>query len=430
MRFLYLLLFLSPLPFASARPVWQYMWVIFIGLSGIIYTLRWKALNTANLPKAFYFPVSATLFLVFWGGLQVINGWTPSPHETIGTSLFFFTYLVWFFLVFKSFKRRHDVPKLVLMLGLIITVYCIYGLIVYFTGNETILWYKKWTNHESLTSTFVNRNSFSTYVGVGFQCMMAYALWTYTHKNTIHLPFKEQFIQFLSKDLTKTVIIVLSLITLLSSLFLTASRAGIITSLIGAALLILFSTLGTSSHHTEGPNPTKKYLLLAGLAAIALLTFSMSGDLFSKRIEAVGDNDMRFLAYPLMIDALESTPVKGTGIGAFAEVFAQYRIDAMILPFNKGHNDVLEILMTAGLIAGTLFVLSFIFITIWIFLKALKNSEYKIFLLLGASVSVQIGLHSLVDFSLQMPAISYLYITLLSAVAFLISRSRYQTKSY
>lgn len=349
--------------------------------------------------------------------------------NTIGTVLFFLAHLVWFLLVFKSFRSRQDIPRLALFVGSISSLYAIYGLVIFFTGNETVLWYKKWVSLGELTSTFVNRNSFAAYIGIGFQCMLAYALWIFTKKMPVNLSIKEKFIQFFSKDLSRTVGITLALIVLITSLFLTASRAGILTSLIGSALLILTSVMGRTPYGTEGTKQSRRYFFIASLSLIGLLTFNLSGELFSKRLENISQDDTRFLVYPIMRGLLEDNPIKGTGIGAFAEVFAQGRTVEIPSTFNKGHSDILEIIMTAGLLAGGFFILSLLFITTWTFHKAFKSSEYNIFLLLGGTVSVQIGLHSLVDFSLQMPAVSYTVTGILAACAFVISKENISIKS-
>ena len=50
------------------------------------------------------------------------------------------------------------------------TAYAGYGLIAYWLGNRTILWLSKWAYPGDLTGTFVNRNSFATFLGV---CLLA-----------------------------------------------------------------------------------------------------------------------------------------------------------------------------------------------------------------------------------------------------------------
>ena len=44
--------------------------------------------------------------------------------------------------------------------------YALYGLVVKFSGADTILWFEKTAYHGLVTGTFVNRNSFATFAGL------------------------------------------------------------------------------------------------------------------------------------------------------------------------------------------------------------------------------------------------------------------------
>ena len=52
-------------------------------------------------------------------------------------------------------------------------VYALYGLAVQFSGTNTILWFDKTAYHDVVTATFVNRNSFATFAGLGLVCAAA-----------------------------------------------------------------------------------------------------------------------------------------------------------------------------------------------------------------------------------------------------------------
>jgi hypothetical protein len=72
------------------------------------------------------------------------------------------------FLVAWRVARRSDSAQVVLRtIGVVAAAYSLYGLVVYFSGNTSILWFSKWAYRTDLTSTFVNRNSFATFIGLG-----------------------------------------------------------------------------------------------------------------------------------------------------------------------------------------------------------------------------------------------------------------------
>lgn len=425
MRFIYLLLFLSPLPFASARPIWEYVWCIFIGMVGLIHAFRWGLQNEVRKSKVVYLPVAAIFFAIIWGVLQVLLGWSVAPERTISATLYLLSHLVWFFLVLKSFKKSTDIPKFVLMTGLIVSTYCLYGLLVYFSGNDTVLWFEKWASYGALTSTFVNRNNFAAYTGMGLQCMTAFALWTYHQSPKANRPFSATMTEFLNKGPTKAGIFFLSLIIVIVCLFLTASRAGIMSSIIATLCLVsvaIFRFINSPSLSKDNLKNTGAYLVVF-FVALLFIVFGVSGDVFEERILGISyDGDARLVIYPLMVDAIIEAPITGSGLGTFSDTFAQYRAPDLPFTIRKGHSDILEIYMTGGAVVGTVISISFLIMTVYFLRSALMKPRSNILLLLFFTLSFQIGLHSIVDFSLQIPAISYLFTALWAAGGYLVSK--------
>jgi hypothetical protein len=52
-------------------------------------------------------------------------------------------------------------------------LYALYGILVWLDGNTSVLWMAKWAYQDSLTSTFVNRNNYATYAGLGLCTSLA-----------------------------------------------------------------------------------------------------------------------------------------------------------------------------------------------------------------------------------------------------------------
>src|SRR5215831_20845470 len=65
-----------------------------------------------------------------------------------------------FWLGFRVAQRPEEARALLVGIAAIGALYAGWGLIVYGTGNRTVLWFDKWAYPNDLTSTFVNRNSF------------------------------------------------------------------------------------------------------------------------------------------------------------------------------------------------------------------------------------------------------------------------------
>lgn len=124
---------------------------------------------------------------------------------------------------------------------------------------------------------------------------------------------------------------------------------------------------------------------------------------------------MHFKAYPYMINAIMDQPFSGFGLGTFDEVYQTYRGPDVTTYFDRAHSDYLEIALTAGIPAAVILIIACM-LPIFMLSGALKyGAQYRSFIALGISVTLQLGLHSLVDFSLQMPAVSYTWLAVLAA---------------
>src|SRR6516162_760929 len=71
-----------------------------------------------------------------------------------------------FWLGFRIAQRPEGARAILIGIAAIGALYAGWGLIVYGTGNRTVLWFNKWAYFDDLTSTFVNRNSFATFAGL------------------------------------------------------------------------------------------------------------------------------------------------------------------------------------------------------------------------------------------------------------------------
>ncbi len=102
---LYSLILLIPLPFASARPIWQWIWVVHVALSGLIYLYWARKRSTPQLPPPFWFAVATGIGLSLWGLAQtlpvlgdrsIISANVVLTHDF---SLFVLAHIVWLVLV-------------------------------------------------------------------------------------------------------------------------------------------------------------------------------------------------------------------------------------------------------------------------------------------------------------------------------------------
>lgn len=404
-RIIYFILILCPLPFASARPIWIYTYTILVSFASIIFFVFSKSTKSRPLPKLFHLPVVSLLFLILMGGVQVLLGWSVSPESTIRTSVYALSYLIFFLLAFMCVKNTRSLPRFFRTIGLTVTVYCLYGLIVYFSGNEKILWFNKWTSFQALTSTFVNRNNFAAYAGIGLNCLIAYSFWLFT-TTSVSFSSKYKFFDFFNRHPTQVIALSLSFAIVFTALLLTGSRAGIFSVIIAITYLNfrLYFYSKNRPHDQEKVTSLNKILPVFLICLWAM--FLLSGDLLVNRLNSGLVDKYRLETYSLIVHLIENVPLYGTGLGSFPEVFSQHRTVNLHVLLIRAHNDYLEILLTAGPFVGGIFIVLLLLFLFRLIFNKPPSSPMSPFSIATTSIMIQLALHSSVDFPLQMPAIA------------------------
>lgn len=94
----------------------------------------------------------------------------------------------------------------------------------------------------------------------------------------------------------------------------------------------------------------------------------------------------------------------GSGLGTFQDVFPAYRLETGNLIWDKAHNDYLELVLGLGLPAALVMVLGLGLLVLQALNGFYSRRRDGQFAAAAVAVSVQIALHSAVDFSLQIQA--------------------------
>jgi O-antigen ligase len=287
-------------------------------------------------------------------------------------------------------------------------LYGIYGLLVYWSGNRTILWFPKWAYPQDLTGPFVNRNSFATYLGL---CTLAALTLTLESLARIDLrgDFRRKFALAI-EYITSHTLLLLMVFILVTALLLTHSRGGLAATFAGIMILLLAITFSPGTGRLRRVGAWS-----VGPCIIALLiAFSISGGMTLDRF-GTADIDMsdRLLVDQLTIQAIKDYPILGIGLGSFASVFQIYRTAALTFYFDLAHNDYLQNLLELG-IPAALCLFAAIGSLVGLCIHGIRT-RYRdaIYPCLGLAASALVGLHAMIDFSLQIPAVTAVYLFLL-----------------
>jgi O-antigen ligase len=321
----------------------------------------------------------------------------------------------------NAFEKPNKVLDFILVVALIITCYSVYGLIVFLSGDNSILWFEKWASIGALTSTFVNRNSFAAFAGIGLQCIIAYSFWFMSKKLSRTDTGGHRFVTILATNYSRVTALMLSGIILLTALLLTGSRGGGSTTLLSCLAMVgglVFLVRDKKARR-------RKSFFVVSLFICIAATISISGDNFFKRIDSLDTGDMRFKIYKGSLEAIQDRPYLGFGLGTFADAFAQYRSPDVFpgpVPVSvlRAHSDVIELAVTAGVPIATIALIAYMYAIVYFFKSALQGQRYSVFLLLIGALFLQLGLHSIIDFPFQVPSVSYLFTGLLAAGVYLV----------
>lgn len=434
--FLYLIL-LSPIPFGANRP---WAWSLYAALLAAFGLVACSAvlLGKTNIRISLE-PVKFPFFLVCipiaWSLVQ-LSGFVPSewthpfwplaaeqlpetvaprislaPQETVTALMKLASYLLVFFvsLQFNRDSWRAELTfKSLAYAGL---VYAIYGLIVYLGHFNTILWFEKWTYLESLTSTFVNRNSYATFSGLTLLAIFPLLLEKFqsSFRYGVKTPYGRQY--FFERILVGGWLPLVMVIIITSALFLSLSRGGCLSTAI--AVLALFIILLTSR---KIKNNAAAMFLLAAVALTSWGVLMQSGDHLLERMNKLSsENQDRLRVYEILAKANTENRWLGVGYGSFEKSFRLYRDETIAAYYDKAHNTYLENIFEFGwLQASALF--GAISLTALICLKGVwLRRKYWIYPAIGFSASVLVGAHALVDFSLQIPAVAFTYALIMGA---------------
>jgi O-antigen ligase len=315
----------------------------------------------------------------------------------------------WLFLqLCRSPQRAHWTVQAVAIIGI---AYAIYGIVAFFVFPGTILWLTKNTYLDSVTSTFVNRNSYATYAGIGLVCALACTFSAYVRSaNFVGRSALRRAVAFVASSSGVAGWWLVGSFILSLALVRTGSRGGIFASVAGLIALTLMTGL-------RGRNVIAAMASLFGLLATGVAIF-VFGDFFAGRLLAFGFNASdRLAVYKLTILSILDVPWKGFGYGTFQYVFPMYR-DNSLSPYgfwDKAHNTYLEIIQGLGIPAAALFFAMLLILVVRCGHGALYRKSSATAPLVATGATVIVALHSIVDFSMQIQAVALTWTALLGA---------------
>lgn len=358
------------------------------------------------------------------------DGRSAISVDLIGTYDTLLRYLTYLAAGFLALQLCRDPDRGKVFLWVIFAsalIYAAYGLLIQLSGSSRILWFDRFAYQNVLVGTFIGRNAFAAYLGIGMLVALVLLINAIDRVREARSRGSHHGRIALAREVTHSGgMAVFGLLIFLIALLLTGSRAGIVSSL-AASLLVLMLWMLRSTRQGAAPR-----LVIATAAIVVIGAIGLSGSVFLDRLETTSDSlAFRMHLYVSASEAIAEAPVLGWGAGAYPLVFPQFRSPDFptARTYAEAHNSYLEAAATYGIPATILLISAFAMI-FWRCLQALwvRRRDHAT-PLAAIGVMVLFALHSLVDFSLQFQANALIFSMMLGAgLAHSWRRDAFETK--
>ncbi|MET3614953.1 hypothetical protein ABID16_003296 [Rhizobium aquaticum] len=327
------------------------------------------------------------------------------------------------------FQSDASATRLLRFLAISGGLVALYGLIQFEFFPDYLMFRKKDYYLDDLTSVLVNRNSIATYLGAALLINAGFLFDSLIpvspRRGRAGAAFHAQ--RLIQVDTYSVLHGFLAFVTLLA-LLLTRSRGGIAATFVALSALSVFLVIDgywrigqRTRRPSNGMARPSKWASVSVAAAFIVLIFFLLGGRVLMRADMQGAEDARFCAYPSIVQLLKDNWLFGTGLGSFREAYERYQdpLCAHNRLWDRAHSFYLEGWIDLGVIFVPLLLVA-VGGLILIFISGIKNRKSRRWASAsGASVLLLFLLHSIVDFSIQIPGVAVFFAAIMAAASVL-----------
>lgn len=321
-----------------------------------------------------------------------------------------------FLLVCMSLRRARHARWLLWVLVFGGLGQALYGSVMTLSGLEFGAWGAKDAYRGYATGTFVNRNHFAGYLEL---CLAA------TFGLIVALPmprserrgWRQQLRWALRRLQDPRLFLRVCVGILFLALLLSQSRLGNVAAVAGlgvAAAALLFARRG------QGPAGVGLWLVVSVLVLDVWLFGRWFGldQLADRYAAAGGDAASRFDLLKSLLPMLPSFGLTGSGLGSFAVAFPPFRPPGIPGFVDHAHNDYLQFVIETGWFGAALLGSMALATALraFLLLRRRRDPQVQGVAVAGLAGLVSLGIHSLSDFNLQIPAVALTLVALMAAV--------------
>ena len=427
------ILFLAPFAFGSTKPAFWFLWTLLISLCG-------AALFAGMAGARARFRVGPghlrVLFLPFaaLGAYMVmqilpIGALAPSvptiadpgividtatisltPGDTLLALMRWGTYGLLFFLVLQITSNPERARSFIQLIYWAIVIHAVIALLFLLQFGDTILGIPKWKYFGSAMGGFINRNSFATFLAFGSVLGINLLIERLTEKPK-GKGDTSVFGTYLGMN--GVAIIGLGWLILVITLVATNSRMGLFAALCG----MIASLLLALAKRTEEGNRRGIWLLLIVIPLLTGLGLVGYGAIFLERLGSIGEAaDVRLELYGQVIEMIRTRPLLGFGGNSFEHAYPLFHQApvSVDLVWDKAHSTYLALWAEYGLVFGSLPLVITGLILFQLVVAYVKIPGQDMLIRCGLGTILVAAVHSLVDFSLEIQAVTFVFVAILA----------------
>ena len=418
---------LAPLPFGSAEPFWGAVWCALLGVALLLGAGRLGSEVRLRTPILLLLSVVAVWCVIV--ALQYLPaglltsagpGWVEAGR-IIGDHP-----LVPKLAAYGEIPIAAIVPPLSLVMGLLVGLvfgaepgfteriyrwvaiaglfYAGFSIFSEITNPSMLLWREKIAYVDAITGTFVNHNTAAVFFGA--VAIIWYLLTLRELRRRIDFSRWRDPAYILNKLTNQNLFqlgYALAFFFALATTFMTRSRGG---SLLTIAMLGLVTAL----YFIRELGSARRLLIgLVGFAIAGSIVLVAAGGQLTHQIDTRGVYDVgRADAWRSALSIVHDYPWLGTGLGTFASVFSAYRNPAGGVwgVWDHAHSTPLELLVEMGVPFSLLVFALWSMMIGFLVRAAIRGTGNRLYVIAGAGIGALATLHSLIDFSLQIPGFS------------------------
>lgn len=423
--FIAAIVILSPIPFGSNPPFFWTLSGLIVGLASAGYFLVALRSNEAlrvPLPKlgvhillwlsvVIWLCVQALPLGRIWGGFQIEIGngqfvqsqsLSIAPDSTLLMLVRTISYALVFVLAVQSCangRRSHAVTTAIFW-GIV--AHAGYALIQLTQLGDTNLGFPKIAYLGNATGTFINRNSFATFLAIGLSLGAALV-------PAVILAPKARNARP-GDTLFKVGLQFAGLFVIVIALLATQSRMGLFAGFAGLALVILLTLSRLPKAALTIP-----LAMVVGVLLFFAATWIFGQGVLTRALDLNDSTVGRLDLYQQVLKMIDLRPWLGYGGGSFDVAFPSFFGPPLNLStvYSKAHSTYLTLVVELGLPVAILYILLIGLVVVQLTWAQFFSRELNAARIAALGGLVVVAFHSTVDFSLEIQANAYLLAALM-----------------